>query len=297
MSGARLLWVSTSLLLSACTALHNRPPPRGPETEPPKVVSPVERGKPPQETNAGRYSMKYDTAPDPRDIPENVAKTPDAVPRVEPKSRSGNAAQYTVFGQRYQVMDDAAGYRERGGASWYGRKFHGHLTASGERYDMFEMTAAHKSLPLPTYVRVTNLSNGRAVIVRVNDRGPFHPGRIIDLSYAAAARLDMIAAGQAKVEVEAIVPDAEPLHRPHHSEDPGAAGYFQVGSFLDPINAVHLRAKLLEADVGPAAIWIDDEGEVAWHRVVVGPFSDERSATNARTRLERRGLTPRWTVP
>lgn len=142
-----------------------------------------------------------DSAPNVRLDPKKI---PDARPRVEAKSRGGNRSIYTVNGKSYRVMDDASGFRERGEASWYGKKFHGRLTANGERYDMYAMTAAHKHLPLPTYVKVKNLENGKTIIVRVNDRGPFHGGRIIDLSYAAATKLDMLKKGTAKVEVEVI---------------------------------------------------------------------------------------------
>ena len=131
----------------------------------------------------------------------------DAIPRPEPKSRGGNGPVYEVFGQRYTVMDSAYGYRERGVASWYGKKFHGNLTSMGDTYDMYGMTAAHKSLPLPTYVRVRNLRNNKTVVVRVNDRGPFVHNRIIDLSYYAAVKLDMIGTGTSLVEVEAITFD------------------------------------------------------------------------------------------
>lgn len=131
-------------------------------------------------------------------------KIKDAVPRVEQKSRGGNSESYSVFGKKYRVLSSAKGFSERGEASWYGKKFHGRLTANGERYDMYEMTAAHKNLPLPTYVQVKNLENGRKIIVRVNDRGPFHGGRIIDLSYAAATKIGMLKKGVAKVEITAI---------------------------------------------------------------------------------------------
>jgi rare lipoprotein A len=132
--------------------------------------------------------------------------TPGAVPKVEPKSRYGNMKSYEVFGQRYVTKASSRGHVERGQASWYGKKFHGRKTSSGERYDMYQMTAAHKTLPLPTYALVTNLENGRSTVVKVNDRGPFVGTRIIDLSYAAAKRLDMIHAGTAMVEVRSIDP-------------------------------------------------------------------------------------------
>ncbi|WP_110630762.1 septal ring lytic transglycosylase RlpA family protein [Salinicola salarius] len=152
---------------------------------------------------SGRYAMDQDAYPD---TPKDVANVPDAVPRVEPRSRSGNRSTYTVWGKTYHVLDDPAGYEAEGLASWYGVKFQGYDTANGETYDMYQMSAAHRSLPLPTYARVTNLDNGRKVIVRVNDRGPFHSDRLIDLSYAAAARLGILKGGTGRVKVEAIDP-------------------------------------------------------------------------------------------
>ncbi len=128
----------------------------------------------------------------------------DAVPKVEPRSRYGNPASYVVFGKRYYTKDESKGHVERGLASWYGPGFHGRKTSSGERYDMYAMTAAHKTLPLPTYARVTNIENGRSAVVRINDRGPFHGPRVIDLSRAAAAKLGVLAAGTAEVEVRAL---------------------------------------------------------------------------------------------
>src|SRR5690606_12775271 len=138
--------------------------------------------------------------------PPDVTRIPDAVPRYEPRSQRGNPPFYEVFGRRYYVMNEAAGYRERGVASWYGTKFHGRMTSSGEPYDMYAMTAAHKTLPLPSYVRVTHRGNGGSIVLRVNDRGPCVGDRIIDLSYAAAVRLGMHKDGTAIVDVEALAP-------------------------------------------------------------------------------------------
>jgi rare lipoprotein A len=138
----------------------------------------------------------------------DVSRVPDAVPRVEPHSRGGNPVSYVVFGKRYHTLKTSSGFVERGIASWYGKKFHGRKTSNGETYDMYTMTAAHKRLPLPTYVEVVNLENGRSVVVRVNDRGPFHENRVIDLSYAAASRIGMLGKGTALVEVRAIDPRA-----------------------------------------------------------------------------------------
>lgn len=150
---------------------------------------------------------------EPAGDPESGPRTPisdirDAVPRPEVKSASGNPESYEVLGKRYRVLDTSAGYRERGIASWYGEKFHGRRTSSGVPYDMYRMTAAHKTLPLPTYVRVTNLENGRSVVLRVNDRGPFIEGRIIDVSFVAAQKLGLVGPGTARVEVEALDPPA-----------------------------------------------------------------------------------------
>src|SRR5210317_2435873 len=144
----------------------------------------------------------------------------DAVPRPEPRSKYGNGPVYEVLGKRYTVMPSADGYRERGVASWYGKKFHGNLTSNRETYDMYAMTAAHKTLPLPTYVRVRNLRNDRSIVVRVNDRGPFVHNRIIDLSYAAAIKLDMIKDGTSLVEVTAISFDQPAGDRPVRRSQP-----------------------------------------------------------------------------
>lgn len=155
-------------------------------------------------TSGERYAMSGDAYPE---NPPDVSKIPDAVPRVEAPSRGGNRPTYEVWGKTYRVMPDASGYARQGTASWYGEKFHGYATSNGEIYDMYKMSAAHRSLPLPTYARVTSLDSGRSVIVRVNDRGPFHNDREIDLSYAAAARLDILDSGTGRVKVEAIDPE------------------------------------------------------------------------------------------
>ena len=144
--------------------------------------------------------------------PGNLDRIADARPRSEPLNAGANSP-YTALGRKYVPYQSLKPYRARGLASWYGRKFHGKPTSSGERYDMYAMTAAHTILPIPSYARVTNLSNGRSVIVRVNDRGPFHPERIIDLSYTAAYKLGFANAGSAQVEVEAILPRGSPTAR------------------------------------------------------------------------------------
>lgn len=140
-----------------------------------------------------------------RNPPSNLDRVPDARPRAEPLNSAANRP-YVVFGKKYVPLTKVQAYRQRGLASWYGKRFHGQRTSSGETYDMYAMTAAHPVLPIPSYARVTSLKTGKQVIVRINDRGPFHSGRVIDLSYAAAYRLGLIGAGSGEVEVEAVVP-------------------------------------------------------------------------------------------
>jgi rare lipoprotein A len=185
----------------------------------------------------------------PQRVPD-VSQVPDAVPRDEPRSKYGNPRKYTVFGKTYYTMASAAGYREKGIASWYGTKFHGRKTSSGEVYDMYAMTAAHKTLPLPTYVEVTNLSNGRRVIVKVNDRGPFHGNRIIDLSYSAATKLGIIANGTGMVEVRALTPGepepviAQPVNNVVPVTTQTAELFLQVGAFSTQNRAEQVKNKV-----------------------------------------------------
>lgn len=208
----------------------------------------------------------------------------DAVPRPEPKGKYGNGPVYEVLGKRYTVMPSAAGYKERGVASWYGKKFHGNLTSNREIYNMYAMTAAHKSLPLPTYVRVRNLTNGSTIIVRVNDRGPFIGNRIIDLSYAAAMKLDMVGSGTALVEVEAITFDTEPgqgmPQQTKAAPEPTASTpanssarlFAQVGAFGSRDNADKRLALLRSGGIGKAFIHEDSSAGTALYRVRVGPI-------------------------
>ena len=168
----------------------------------------------------------------------------DAVPKYEPRSPYGNGPVYEVWGKSYRVMDSAVGYREKGNASWYGSKFHGRSTSSGEPYDLYKATAAHKTLPLPTYAEVTNLDNGKTVIVKINDRGPFHSDRIIDLSYAAALKIGMVEQGTGRVDVRAITFDGQDANA-RLSDDT----YLQVGAFSNRDTALgvgvgyHIRYK------------------------------------------------------
>lgn len=219
---------------------------------------------------------------------------PDAVPRAEPRSPYGNPKSYVVFGERYHVRDSAAGFTERGTASWYGTKFHGRRTSSGEAYDMYAMTAAHKTLPLPTYVRVTNLNNGRSVVVRVNDRGPFHDGRIIDLSYAAALKLDVVATGTAPVEIVALEPgDSAAAATTTPPPAPGTAVFIQLGAFSEADNALGLKGRLESAGIQPVRIDAEPQGEsqAPLFRVRLGPFSAAAAADEMALQLVAFGIT------
>jgi rare lipoprotein A len=208
--------------------------------------------------------------PPPAPIPAEIENIPDPIPRSEPKSARGNPAFYDVLGKRYFVLSSADGYHERGVASWYGPGFHAASTSNGERYDMYAMTAAHKTLPLPAYVQVTNLSNGKHVIVRVNDRGPFKEGRIIDLSYTAAAKLDMVKAGTTFVEVRALTPmqKAAPPPAPAATSDL----YVQAGAFGTEANASRLLGQLRSKGVSNAFVREDQVEGKTMYRVRVGPI-------------------------
>ncbi|MDZ4813928.1 MAG: septal ring lytic transglycosylase RlpA family protein [Pseudomonadota bacterium] len=224
--------------------------------------------------------------------PRDVSNVPEAVPKPEPRARYGNHSPYTVLGRSYSVLPSAQGYVERGIASWYGVKFHGRLTSTREPYDIYQMTAAHKTLPLPSYVRVTNLETGKNLLVRVNDRGPFHENRIIDLSYAAAVQLGIQAKGTGLVEVRAIDPA-------HPEQDSAAVRpsiglhrvYVQVGAFDDRDNARRLKERLEELDFDD--VFLDRvlvSGRVL-HRVRIGPARDTAEADALTTRLAGHGLT------
>lgn len=215
----------------------------------------------------------------------DINKVPDAVPKAEPLSKYGNPESYEVFGKKYYVLKSAAGYQEQGKASWYGTKFHGKRTSSGEPYDMYQMTAAHKSLPLPTYVRVRNLENDQEVIVKVNDRGPFHSERVIDLSYAAALKLGVFAKGTARVEVTAI-DVAKPVER-----DLNIAGLFiQVGAFRERENAARLQDRLTRSAFRSGIQEASLNGKDKVFRVRVGPFDDRQTADQVAQNLIDMGL-------
>jgi rare lipoprotein A len=259
-----------------------------------------------------RYRHRQDHGPDAPPI--DVSTIPEPVPKAEPRSRYGNKATYSVLGRRYHVLPSAKGYVERGIASWYGSKFHGYRTSSFEPYDMYQFSAAHKTLPLPSYARVTNLDNGKSVVVRVNDRGPFHAGRVIDLSYAAAVKIGVWPAGTGRVEVRAIDPDHPEDHRapslvasagsprasalsPQTPGDSAPRVYLQIGAFGDRANAERALASARRAGIGDAGI---DSVAIAGrtvHRVRVGPLADTGTADALTERVRALGLgEPRVSV-
>ena len=228
-------------------------------------------------------------------VTQSDSNQPDAGLPPQGRSARGNPPFYEVFGQRYHVMQTSAGFSERGVASWYGKKFHGRPTSSGVPYNMHAMTAAHKTLPLPTRVRVTNLRNGRSVIVMVNDRGPFVDDRIIDLSYAAATQLDMVRSGTTLVEIEAL-PFNQPMQPVLTASEPRSAYpeliataradtpvgdelptpnlFLQVGAFGDKSNAVQLKQQLETRGMSNVVIHYVAGGQSGLYRVRVGPIAD-----------------------
>lgn len=312
----RALLLMTVITLAACADFPDQPTPnqRRPRTVPPSTrnvpIYPAPRPslpspKPPIMDGAAP-SWERDYPPDVDEIPEGIENIPDAVPIFEPRSPGGNSDSYEVLGKTYKVLGDTKGFRQRGYASWYGKKFHGRKTANGERYDMFQMSAAHKNLPIPCYVRVTDLDNGKSVIVRINDRGPFHSDRIIDLSYAAAAKLGLIGHGTSMVEITALDPGDEivpapapPIEVASVSATPPppvgpSGGYLQIGAYIDPINAASLRDSLQSQGFDSVQIRISNRSDTVIHRVLIGPFRDQSEARTTRNRLDSRNLIPQW---
>ncbi len=301
----------SALLLSACAVepTSSRPPYRSPVPRPgPAATSP----------QASAPMLDKDRPPAAGEIPPNLSAIPDAVPEPVERSKYGNPSSYEVFGKRYQVLTDARGFKERGHASWYGKKFHGRRTSSGEKYDMFAMSAAHKTLPIPSFARITNLSNGKSVVVRVNDRGPFHDGRIVDLSYTAASKLDLITHGSAEVELEVVDASGNMLASPSASGSETAAAppqpakdpevpvvaasasvppsgpvragsqqprFLQAGVFNDTNNALSFRDYLRLSDIKPVLVRSTMRGGKWIYRVLVGPFDDPAELTAMRRKL------------
>jgi rare lipoprotein A len=282
---ARCTIALVAIAIAGCGAM---PPKREPVTAPP-----------PPRASGGYYK---DDGPG-ANPPANLDSVPDAVPRLEPLHRFANRP-YTVFGRDYVPATTLRPYSEHGIASWYGRKFHGERTSIGDVYDMYAMSAAHPTLPLPSYARVTNVANGRSVVVRVNDRGPFWPGRVIDLSYAAAHRLGIAQNGSGEVRVEAIVPTESPIiaaaaplppvaiapveptppivsmpvATPQHASAPPASGFaVQLGAFASYANAQsfvsHIAPQLASVRADPKVRQL-----AGLYRVFVGPYATRDEA-------------------
>lgn len=297
--------VTASLVLTACGTTSTVPVSR-PDTS---ASKPVPRMVPAKK-GGGYY--KDDGPGD--EIPDNLDQIPDAEPKWEPLHKPA-LKPYSVLGKNYTPMTSLQPFKQRGIASWYGRKFHGQKTSNGEIYNMFGMTAAHTTLPLPSYVRVTHLNSGRSVVVRVNDRGPFHAGRVIDLSYTAAHKLGLIGNGSGEVEVEAIMPGStyastgvpsRPVAMPPpvtpREADPnidknfGPGFYLQFGAFTNRDNADNLRNHLArEMEWAPQPIRIASDEK--FHRLQMGPFSTRSEAEEVAQRVLREfGSKPAFAI-
>lgn len=315
--GLHACLLGMALLLSACTTVDLRqdsPPAteksaRGPQPAP--TTTPVAPAPAPAApATAAKKPGGYYQDDGPADkVPEGLLDTPDAEPKVEPIAK-GPSKPYTVFDQTYVPITDNRPFVQRGVGSWYGKKFHGQKTSSGEIYDMFKMTAAHPTLPIPSYARVTNLRNGKQVIVRINDRGPFHSQRIIDLSYTAALKLDYIRGGSAELEVERLLPeeiariqaakrgktavadaDNDAIgklagNNPQPPVNAGTGGYFlQFGAYSQEQNAHAMRERLLAGwPAGmPQPVVVQSQG---LYRLHAGPFENRELASSAARQLK-----------
>mgnify|MGYP003556096712 CR=1 FL=1 len=244
--------LSVSLLLSGCF-----------------VTKPQGSKDTAQKTTTKRYKLAQDTAPHADEPIPDIHNIPNAIPKPEPKSKYGNPKTYTVLKKSYTVLPSSKGYKARGKASWYGKKFHGYRTSNGETYDMYSMSAAHKTLPLPTYAKVTNLDNGKSVIVKINDRGPFHEERIIDLSYAAATKLGILGKGTGNVEIHAIDHEVQIPQR-----------YLQVGVFKQEDNAKQMVLKLKQIAKGHLVeVKPKTTKKSKLYHVHIGPISDDSLIT------------------
>jgi rare lipoprotein A len=285
----RIVFWLLLFFLAGCASTPEQAQNPIPEVKRPPETKPQAETKPAPSAKGGYYK---DDGPDEKP-PANLASIPDAVPRTEPLHRYANRP-YQVFGKSYAPTASRQPYKERGMASWYGKKFHGQKTSSGEVYDMYAMSAAHKTLPIPSYARVTNVKNGKSVVVRVNDRGPFHSDRIIDLSYAAAYKLGYIGAGSAMVEVESVEPgqaaSAPAQATPAPPEEPknpveAKNTFIQVGAFSSRGNAEEYRERVTRQ-----LTWLTDGIQILsignlW-RLHVGPYGTSDAARPIAERIE-----------
>lgn len=275
-SNKRLLPILAAVILSACSGQPTKPP---------------------------QQDEVKDSGPA---VPVDMLATPEPTPVREPIGKAGNKSPYVVNGVRYRVRNDVKGYQEQGHASWYGTKFHGRRTANGEVYNMYAMSAAHKTLPLPSYAKVTNLENGRSVIVRVNDRGPFVPGRIIDLSYTAAQKLGYIDKGVARVEVTALDPDTLPTAGQTLAMEKDVAAreslaedasfklpdntFLQVGAYSSASQANKVRGQVSAVVDYPVSVSPVVVGGKKLYRVRIGPIGQQQVLVALRESVQENSL-------
>lgn len=293
MSRAGLIGLAALLalvVLSGCAGRKARKAAPATGAAAPAFVDPIHRGQ------SERYQRKADGGPAAPEI--DIDSLVEPVPTAEPRARYGNHSPYSVRGRSYHVLDSIDGFVERGHASWYGAKFHGYMTSSMEPYDMYAFSAAHKHLPLPSYVQVTNVANGKSVVVRVNDRGPFHEGRVIDLSYAAAVRIGVWPAGVAEVEVRAIGPSGpRELPRAVAVEPTDARLFLQLGAFGERTNAQRLVDEVGRAGIRGAHLQTVRVDGRRLQRVRIGPLASHQDAEALASRVRQLGLaTPRVTM-
>ncbi|MHB1175535.1 MAG: septal ring lytic transglycosylase RlpA family protein [Sulfuriferula sp.] len=271
------------LLLAGCAGQPLRTVPETPAKPAGAVTKPGQpeaSGTTAKSVKPGGYYLDDGPGDNP---PPDLDAIPDAVPKVEPL-REANNKPYMALGREYTPLPTNKGYKAEGLASWYGRRFNGKPTASGEPYNMYAMTAAHPTLPLPSYARVTSLTTGKSVVVRINDRGPFHKGRIIDLSYTAAHKLGIVQGGSGRVAVESITPGE--IAREHDAGTESGT-YLQLGSFSRRANAEKLLARAttqLDAKSNDLVIFDHDDR----YRVALGPYADADSADEAARDVQQR---------
>ncbi len=288
-----LLIIATGLFLTGCSSHRTRPAhgPSKPQARGQNISSPPAFRDDTSRSQASRYRDSNDSVPN--GPPPDISKLAEPVPKPEARALYGNKSPYTVRGQTYKVLPNARGYYERGIASFYGNKFHGYKTSSLEDYDMYAFTAASKTLPLPSYARVTNLENGKSVVVRVNDRGPFHANRVIDLSYVAAIKIGIWRKGTGLVEVRGIDPTQGVQELPPppvvtaHAH-PGI--YLQVGAFSDADNAQRVADQLRRANFAPVQVLEAEVNGQRIRRVRVGPLQDVNRVDEVSTQIEHLGL-------
>ncbi|TCS37869.1 rare lipoprotein A [Paucimonas lemoignei] len=270
-------------LLAACGSVPQAPSETGAQKRASTASKSKKSSLPPAGSGRGGYYL--DDGPG-DDEPDDLLAIPDAEPKIEPYSSRGNRT-YEVFGKSYTPFLDERPFRQRGRGSWYGRKFHGQRTSSGEPYDMYKMTAAHPTLPIPSYARVTNLANGKQVIVRVNDRGPFHSNRIMDLSYTAALKLGYVQQGSAELEVERILPaEIERMAAGRQSSGDQASAAAATPSVEQPV--AKPEVSVLAVPVATASGEASNAGVPVMGGVYLqlGAYSQAGSAETARSRLQ-----------